>query len=74
LVTWTFPAEDEAGEVRRGELAFALIVPSDLQLDALPGERRGGGELVVFVSEGNNLSTRSLATLPRNWDMTSMKT
>lgn len=57
-----FANEDEArGKVRRGELAFALIVPSDFSSNALPGEQRGGGKLVVFVSEGNNFESAQIA-------------
>lgn len=55
-------SEDEArSKVRRGELAFALIVPSDFSSNALPGEQRGGGKLVVFVSEGNNFESAQIA-------------
>ena len=55
-------SEHEARErVRRGELAFALIVPSDFSSNALPGEQRGGGKLVVFVSEGNNFESAQIA-------------
>lgn len=57
-----FSSEDEARrKVRRGELAFALIVPSDFSSNALPGEQRGGGKLVVFVSEGNNYESAQIA-------------
>lgn len=57
-----FTDEDEArNKVRRGELAFALIVPSDFSSNALPGEQRGGGKLVVFVSEGNNFESAQIA-------------
>ena len=54
--------EDAArAKVRSGELAFALIVPRDFSSNALPGEQRGGGKLVVFVSEGNNFESAQIA-------------
>lgn len=47
--------------VQQGQLAFALIVPADFSSNAIPGARAGAGRLVVFASEGNNLTGASLA-------------
>ncbi|MBC7917645.1 MAG: YhgE/Pip domain-containing protein [Rhodoferax sp.] len=57
-----FTSEDEARrKVRRGELAFALIIPPDFSSNALPGQEPGGGKLVVFASEGNNFESAQIA-------------
>ncbi len=48
-------------QVRRGTLAFALIIPPDFSSNALPGAQMGAGKLVVYTSEGNNFETASLA-------------
>ena len=54
--------EQEArGRVQRGELAFALIVPSDFSSNAIPGAQAGAGKLVVYTSEGNSYPTAGLA-------------
>lgn len=47
--------------VQKGQLAFALIVPPDFSSNAIPGAQAGAGRLVVFASEGNNLTASSLA-------------
>ena len=57
-----YPAEDEAKRaVRQGELAFALIIPKDFSANAVPGNEAAGGRLVMYVSEGNAVSTGSSA-------------
>lgn len=47
--------------VRKGHLAFALIIPADFSSNALPGAQAGAGKLVVYTSEGNNFETAGLA-------------
>lgn len=47
--------------VRRGELAFALMVPRDFSASALPGWSAGSGKLVVYASEGNSYQTAMMA-------------
>ncbi|MDM0111888.1 YhgE/Pip domain-containing protein [Variovorax sp. J22R133] len=47
--------------VRRGQLAFALLIPKDFSAQALPGATRGAGQLVVYTSEGNNYSSAGFA-------------
>ena len=47
--------------VRRGTLAFALIIPSDFSSNAVPGARIGAGKLEVFTSEGNSYPSAGLA-------------
>lgn len=47
--------------VREGELAFALIIPSDFSINAVPGEHKGAGKLTVYASEGNNFQIANLA-------------
>jgi len=53
--------EEARAEVRRGTLAFALLIPPDFSADAVPGAQRGAGRLVVYTSEGNNYSSAGLA-------------
>lgn len=54
--------ENEAKRaVRQGQLAFALIIPSDFSAIAVPGQSAAGGRLVVYVSEGNNYNGANLA-------------
>ena len=48
-------------QVRRGHLAFALIIPSDFSSNALPGAAPGAGKLTVFTSAGNSYESASLA-------------
>ena len=54
-------AEAARAEVRRGALAFALLIPPDFSANAVPGTQRGAGQLVVYTSEGNNYSSAGLA-------------
>jgi putative membrane protein len=58
--TMTDP-EAARAEVRRGTLAFALLIPADFSANAVPGTHRGAGQLVVYTSEGNNYSSAGLA-------------
>ena len=48
-------------QVRRGHLAFALIIPENFSSNAVPGEQPGAGQLVVFASQGNNVETARIA-------------
>ncbi len=41
-------------QVRRGRLAFAIIIPRDFSATAVPGMRAGSGNVIVVLSEGNN--------------------
>jgi len=54
-------AEAARAEVRRGALAFALLIPPDFSANAVPGTQRGAGQIVVYTSEGNNYSSAGLA-------------
>lgn len=55
--------EDEARQlVRRGQLAFALIIPADFSANAVPGLQAGRGRLVVYTSAGNNFESSVLAS------------
>ena len=47
--------------VREGKLAFALIIPSDFSMNAVPGAHQGAGKLTVYASEGNNYQIANLA-------------
>ncbi len=47
--------------VRQGQLAFALIIPPEFSLNALPGLQHGAGKLVLYVSEGNSYQSATLA-------------
>lgn len=47
--------------VRRGGLAFAVIIPRDFSASAVPGDRPGGGKISVVMSEGNNYAAASFA-------------
>jgi putative membrane protein len=58
----TLDDEQEARhKVRAGQLAFALIVPTDFSANALPGLRDGQGRLVIYTSAGNNYQNSVLA-------------
>jgi putative membrane protein len=48
-------------KVRKGELAFSLIIPENFSANAIPGEQAGAGQLVVFASQGNNVETARIA-------------
>jgi putative membrane protein len=55
-------SEDAARDgVRRGHLAFALVVPPGFSAQAIPGAAAGGGKLVVIASQGNNYQSASIA-------------
>jgi putative membrane protein len=57
-----FTDEPEARRlVRRGVLAFALIIPADFSSNAVPGARVGAGKLEVYTSEGNSYPSAGLA-------------
>jgi putative membrane protein len=57
-----YAQEEEAkAAVRKGTLAFALIIPKDFSANAVPGQEAAGGRLVLYVSEGNNYNGASLA-------------
>ncbi|WP_342616427.1 YhgE/Pip domain-containing protein [Rhodoferax sp. GW822-FHT02A01] len=57
-----FEREDQAREqVRKGALAFALVIPKDFSSNALPGHEAGAGKLVVYTSAGNNYESAQLA-------------
>ena len=48
-------------QVRRGALAFVLVIPRDFSSNAVPGHEAGAGKLVVYTSEGNNFESALLA-------------
>ena len=48
-------------QVRKGDLAFTLIIPENFSANAVPGEQAGAGQLVVFASQGNNVETARIA-------------
>lgn len=52
---------DAREQVRRGALAFALVIPRDFSSNALPGHEAGAGKLVVYTSAGNNFESALLA-------------
>ena len=54
-------AEDARMKVRQGQLAFALIIPTNFSSNAVPGDQPGAGQLVVFASQGNNVETARIA-------------
>ena len=54
-------AEVVREQVRRGQLAFALIIPPDFSANAIPGLSPGGGQLTVYTSAGNNFESAVLA-------------
>ena len=56
-------ADEDAAKraVRRGDLSFALIIPSDFSANAVPGHAAAGGRLVMYVSEGNNYNGANIA-------------
>ncbi len=47
--------------VQTGSLAFAVIIPKDFSASAVPGERPGGGQVTVVLSEGNNYASAGFA-------------
>ena len=48
--------------VKKGELAFAVIIPNDFSANAVPGLESGLGRIVVYTSAGNNYESSVLAT------------
>lgn len=54
-------AERARASVRRGELAFAIVIPADFSANAVPGVQPGAGKVVVIVSEGNNYASAGFA-------------
>jgi putative membrane protein len=47
--------------VRRGELAFAIVIPADFSANAVPGVKAGAGTVLVILSEGNNYASAGFA-------------
>ena len=57
-----YSSEEEArAAVRRGDMAFALIIPRGFSTNAVPGQMAGAGKLVIYVSEGNNFESAMIA-------------
>jgi len=57
-----FPDEENVRQaVREGKVAFALIIPSDFSMNAVPGEQHGAGKLIIYASEGNNYQISRMA-------------
>lgn len=57
-----FANENAAREqVKRGDAAFALIIPKNFSTAALAGEKAGAARPVVFASEGNNYEGAAIA-------------
>jgi putative membrane protein len=48
--------------VKKGDLAFAVIIPKDFSANAVPGLESGIGKLAIYSSAGNNYETSILAT------------
>lgn len=48
-------------DVALGSLAFAVVIPQDFSANAVPGERAGGGQVTVILSEGNNYAAAGFA-------------
>lgn len=47
--------------VRRGTLAFAIVIPADFSANAVPGVKAGAGKVLVILSEGNNYASAGFA-------------
>ncbi len=47
--------------VRRGAVAFAIVVPADFSANAVPGIQPGAGKVTVILSEGNNYASAGFA-------------
>lgn len=57
-----FDDEQKArASVRRGKLAFAVIIPRDFSASAVPGAEAGAGKVVIYTSQGNNFETAAIA-------------
>ncbi|TXH88163.1 MAG: YhgE/Pip domain-containing protein [Rhodoferax sp.] len=56
-------ADEESARdaVRRGQLAFALLVPAGFSAQAIPGAAPGNGKLVIVASQGNNYQGATIA-------------
>ena len=48
-------------QVRRGELAFALIIPADFSESAIPARSADEGRMEIYVSAGNNFQIYLIA-------------
>ena len=48
-------------QVRRGELAFALIIPADFSASAIPARSADEGRMEIYVSAGNNFQIYLIA-------------
>ena len=58
-----FDASDPAAvqeQVRSGQIAFALVIPSDFSAKAVPGVEAGAAKIQTIISEGNNYSSATL--------------
>jgi putative membrane protein len=53
--------ESARDAVRRGNMAFALVIPAGFSAQAIPGAAVGGGKLIVIASQGNNYQSASIA-------------
>jgi putative membrane protein len=53
--------EEAKASVRRGQRAFALIIPADFSANAVPGNQAAGGKLQIYISEGNNYNAAGMA-------------
>ena len=47
--------------VRRGTLAFAVIIPRDFSASSVPGTEAGAGKVVIYTSQGNNFQMAAIA-------------
>jgi putative membrane protein len=47
--------------VRRGKVAFAIIIPENFSANALPGNEVGAGKIEVYTSEGNSYQAATIA-------------
>ncbi len=54
-------ADAARAAVRRGELAFAIVIPTDFSANAVPGAQPGAGKVMVILSEGNNYASAGFA-------------
>lgn len=54
-------AQQAKSLVKKGHLAFAVIIPPDFSANAAPGLEPGLGKLVVYTSAGNNYENAILA-------------
>jgi putative membrane protein len=54
-------ADSARRAVRRGDLAFAIVIPKDFSANAVPGVQPGAGKVTVILSEGNNYASAGFA-------------